>query len=247
MNHWKCTCAVGRLQPLSSNWLWIIQRVSEISGNGRVLLIDMFLVFPFLFSKTCRPFFFFFNGAIVEHACRWGRAAVWKGRCGWGYMRGAGHTASTTEDPTSRAQRQRIFVGAMILGAKTEETKARGSSRLVPVQPRTHEVWKRVGERRVEHWAVTAGRERPAVTRYALLLVPVCKWTRLSVTAGLYINQLLAGRQQAGLVCLHTGPTARLQPECCHTSRVTQHPLPLATFWPLGRRRTACDEIKQHW
>lgn len=82
MNHWKCTCAVGRLRPLSSNWLWIIHLVSEISGNSCMLLIDMLLVFPFLFSKNLQTLFFWTEVWLLS-ACRWGRAPVWKGRCGW--------------------------------------------------------------------------------------------------------------------------------------------------------------------
>lgn len=86
MNHWKCTCAVGRLRPLSSNWLWIIQPVSEISGNGCMLLIDMLLVFLFFVYKKRQTLFFGMGGGggvIVERAWRWGRAPVWKGSCGW--------------------------------------------------------------------------------------------------------------------------------------------------------------------
>lgn len=63
---------------------------------------------------------------------------MWVG--GGEYARGAGHAASTTEDPPSRAQGQRLFVGVAPLGAKNEETKECGAPRLAPVQPRTREV-----------------------------------------------------------------------------------------------------------
>lgn len=44
-----------------------------------------------------------------------------------------------TGDPTSRAQ-TKIFVGVALLGAKNNVTKVCGTSRLVPVQPRSREV-----------------------------------------------------------------------------------------------------------
>lgn len=107
-----------------------------------MLLIDMLLVFPFLFSKNLQTLFFLDGGVIVKRmqmrTCASVKRQMWVG--GGEYARGDGHTASTAEDPTSRARGQRIFVSVALLGARNEETKECGPSRLVPVQPRTREV-----------------------------------------------------------------------------------------------------------
>lgn len=215
MNHWKCTCAVGRLRPLSSNWLWIIQLVSEISGNSCMFLIDMLLVFPFLFSKNLQTLFFFGMVWLLSvHAdedvrqCekadvggRWGiRQRSWARRIhNWSSNLTCTGTKDLCQPGAAGCQKwrdQRVWYFQTRPGSAEDTGGVKG----------------RVGERRVEeHWAATARRERPAVTQYTLLLVPVCKWTRPTVTAGPHINQPLAVRQQVGLVCLDTEPTAQLQ------------------------------------
>lgn len=216
MNHWKCTCAVGRLRPLSSNWLWIIQLVSEISGNSCMLLIDMLLVFPFFVFKNLQTLFVFLDGVIVERACRWGRAPVWKGRCGW-EVGNTPEELGTLHPPLKIQPHVHRDKGSLSAWRYWVPIMKRPKSVVLQTRPGSAEdtrgVKGRVGERRVEeHWAATARRERPAVTQYTLLLVPVCKWTRPTVTAGPHINQPLAVRQQVGLVCLDTEPTAQLQP-----------------------------------